>query len=880
MTSFVKIPLLFLYCFIFLPSLQAKKVSIVSEKSLQNHAEILQKYLAEIYPSNTFYYTSVLPRDGDIIVLQINTDLKDEAFKIHSTEEINRVILHIAAGSRSGLYYAVYQLLESFGAGFFLSFETMPENREEMDLRKINITDKPLTRERIVFNWHNFLSGCSSWDFEDWKHYIDQSSKMRFNGLMTHFYANDPTFVFSHKGVKKIPGYMPNTQKGRQYGTQQVNDVRRLAGGDVFEDQVFGSNASKVADDQRVAEARGLMQKVHEYASSKFMDVWFGLDIDAQLANPQEIMATLPESSKMKIKQKSNKYFGTPDSTFYLPIPDSPGGYAYYKSQVTQLFKQFPEIDNIILWTRTSGSPFLTLKYEDFPVNWKLEFNQIAAVNHKIDKDNNSITGRFATAKIYKSVRRILNEMGKNDIKLWAGSWRTTWLEQADWFYPKEVGFIPLDYHVDYFLVEDKNEILKKISGNRKIIPVVWAHHDDGAFIGSPYKPYVNLHSKIESTGNSGVGVIHWTTKPLDIYFKNTQQQIWESTQNTSLNNTAIFLSKRLVKESNQKNFAQYLEDWVNEGPKFGRETRTWFIDHIISDTDYIETTEACKKRLKLLKNIREPENLQLAYFTGLEVFCIDFYHTQYNFQKALEACNSGDYSKAIQYIQKCHPEKVIQKYAETSKINGITKGEKGVIIEMNLSWLPFINSLRQTLAQQPAYYNFGTVNFPDMGVGLLNTNYFLDAESRLWRNFGETETGAKLVHHCPKNIISNKVLAEIASEGVQIEDSGEIKLEPFAVDISPQALKNPDFFMPGKYNLTLILSTKIQTDIQLMIIGAKTKKILFTGKIVTKTGQLISKTFPFQLYSEDALTVVLKNKKGSAIFNGAIVKPQKSKSQ
>lgn len=876
MSKISKITLvLVLLCLVFFLESNAKKITIVALATEQKQAEFLQDYLQASFKKDVFVLSFLIPEKGDAIVLTINTQLEKEEFRLNSNEENGRVILNISSGSVAGLHYAVFRFLESLGFGFFLSFETVPENIKEIDLKGINISDKPLTSERIVFNWHNFLSGCSSWDFTEWKSYIDQSSKMRFNGLMTHFYANDPTFIFTHNEVEKVPGFMPNTQKGRQYGTQQVNDVRRLIGGEVFDDSVFGSNASKVTDENRVAEARKLMQKVHAYASSKYMNIWFGLDIDAELANPQEIMVTLPESAKMKVKQKSNKYFGTPDSVFYLPIPDSPEGFAYYKSQVSQLFQQFQEIDNIVLWTRTSGSPFLTLKYELFPHSWKKEFDQIAATNNKININDIDVSGRFATSKIYKTVRKCLDELGKNNVKLWAGSWRTTWLEQADWFYPKDVGFIPLDYHVDYFSVKEKHQILKTVAENREIIPVVWAHHDDGAFIGSPYIPYENLQKKVESVGNSGIGVIHWTTKPLDIYFKNLEQQIWSSTENAGLNHTTDYLSERMIVERNKRFFSEYLKKWVEEGPKFGRETRTWFIDHKITKGDYERTIQSCKSRIAILEKINNKDNVHLQYFKGLEEFCIEFYKSQYNYQKALEALKSGNYDDAIQFVKKCQPENVIQRYADISKINGITKGEKGVIIEMNLSWLPMINSLRQSLGQQPTYINYGTVNFPDLGVGLLNTNYHMDTENRLWRNFGTAETGCDLVTTEADKLKSEiKFLKEIALEGLVVKESVKLDLKPFAIDISPRALRNPDYFVPGKYRVNLIFSVKESVHMEAEIQSLTKDEVLVEERIFALPGEICTKSFLINLKSKDGLIINLKNRIGTCFISGIIIEP------
>jgi hypothetical protein len=865
----------------------AKNIGIVTRSTLlKPQAEILEYYLDSMYKSDSFAILNEMPVSGNAIVLKSDLDLEPEEFSIISkTNENGQIILTIAAGHPSGMYYGICQFLEELGCGFFLSFETIPEKIGEIELRGFQVSEKPLVKDRFVFNWHNFLSGCSSWDFEEWKQYIDQSSKMRFNGLMTHFYANDPSFVFSYNGIEKKVGFMPNTSKGRQYGTQQVNDVRRMVAGNVFDDAVFGSQTSKVPDNVRVEESRTLIQNIHKYAKSKFMDVWFGYDVDYELANPQEIMTTLPDDAKIKIKRKPDKYFGMPDSVFYLPVPDSPEGFAYYKSQVSQLFMQFPNIDNLVLWTRTSGSAFLTLRYNEFPENWKKEFDKIADSNPEIDKTDENITGRFATSKIYKTIRKCLDEIDKTEIKLWAGSWRTSWLEQADWFYPKEVGFIPLDYNVDYFTVEEKHQILKNISKNRELLPVVWAHHDDGAFIGSTYVPYENLQSKVESVGNTGLGVIHWTTKPLDIYFKNTEQQLWQRTKNASLKNTANLMAARMVTSDNAEKMSEYLQKWVTEGPKFGRETSPRFIDHLISKEDFDNVLKGCKKRILILESIQEPDNKQVQYFKLLEEFCIDFYVAQFNYQEALRECNSGNFLPAQNFIKNCHPEEVIEKYANASSKNSLTKGEKGVIVELNLSWLPLINSLKQTLREKPVLYNFGEVNFPDMGVGLLNTNYFIDSDKNLWRNFGESETGGEyFANNNVKIEADNHALAEICTQGICANDSLVIEIKPFAVDISPAVLKNPDYFMPGKYLLTLIFNEHEFTkrgkrEFRIQISDDKNQINPISEPIdifaqTDKKNKVLIKTYSIEFHEKNSLKLILKNSKNRAIINGIKLEP------
>ena len=104
------------------------------------------------------------------------------------------------------------------------------------------LADKPLVRDRLVFDWHNFLSGCSTWNLPDWQSWIRQSQKMRYNAVMVHAYGNNPMVSFSFNGKTKPVGYLSTTVQGRDWSTMHVNDVRRLWGGEVFDQPAFGAD--------------------------------------------------------------------------------------------------------------------------------------------------------------------------------------------------------------------------------------------------------------------------------------------------------------------------------------------------------------------------------------------------------------------------------------------------------------------------------------------------------------------------------------------------------------------------------------------------------------------------------------------------------------
>ena len=126
-------------------------------------------------------------------------------------------------------------LLEKLGYGFYLSYNTEPPPRPgPFQLTDWKASDAPLFPDRAVFPWHNFLSGSSAWDLPDWQRWLTQIGRMRYNTVMVHCYGNSPIFTFDFRGKTKPVGYFTSTAKGCEWGTQHVNDVRRLFGGESF----------------------------------------------------------------------------------------------------------------------------------------------------------------------------------------------------------------------------------------------------------------------------------------------------------------------------------------------------------------------------------------------------------------------------------------------------------------------------------------------------------------------------------------------------------------------------------------------------------------------------------------------------------------------
>ena len=244
-----------------------------------------------------------------------------------------------------------------------MSGDTLPAPKTNaFDFAGWQLANAPLARERLVFDWHNFLSGCSTWNFPDWQKWIAQSQKMGFNAIMVHAYGNNPMAEFSFDGVAKPVGYLSTTIKGRDWSTMHVTDVRRMFGGEVFDQPAFGAEAGLVPDDRRVAAAQSLMQQVFADAASHGMSVYFAVDVDTPSANPQELVRRLPESARFQASGATWTMTGSSTNRIWLANPDTAEGFAFYHAQVEGLLKTYPQITKLVGWFRRDGTPWMTLK--------------------------------------------------------------------------------------------------------------------------------------------------------------------------------------------------------------------------------------------------------------------------------------------------------------------------------------------------------------------------------------------------------------------------------------------------------------------------------------------------------------------------------------
>lgn len=698
-------------------------------------ADELTERLQRIYPDEQFVRAATLPPSGPAILVAslagdsavfrpfLSRDSLPEAesFLVTHLAASERPLGIVAGADSRGVVYGIYALLERLGCGFYLSDEVMPEPRPgPLSFADWSLADAPLFSDRIVLNWHNFLSSATTWEFADWQRYIDAATRLRFNDLMVHAYGNNPMFTFAFNGVTKPVGYFATTQQGRDWGTQHVNDVRRMIGGEAFDAPVFGASVAPGEPAQRVAAATALMRRVFAHARARGLGVTFALDVDTPSANPPELIATLPANARFR------------SGPHELANPDTPEGFAFYQAQVDQLLACYPDLTRIAVWFRSpdSKTPWRRLQRSEMPVAWQHEFTGP-------DED----VSAFALAKIVQAFRRALEHTGRSDVQLAAGSWAFPFLAASDRYIPRDIPLIALDWWVSFDQARALRD-LQRVRSGRPLIPIVWAHHDDRTYVGRPYTPFVDFAAKLRRVGASGYGILHWTTRPLDLYFEGTRVQTWRTSENQPFDVSCDDVAERWFGRPARELGGQYLFAWGTEAPMFGRETTAHFIDHPLPTPEL--HAQLGQTRVKMLDQLatlpltRDGAD-RLAYFRSYEQFMLAFFATETAAARAAAALHHGNAHRARDELRALDPAGVIRQFAATIQHGGATVGEKAVLVSLNLRWLPHVLSLRQAAGLEPIRYRLGHVAQEPLAQGAEPNTYHFDEHQRLWKILDRT---------------------------------------------------------------------------------------------------------------------------------------------
>ncbi len=823
----------------------------------------LESYLQRMYPDAS----------GKRIHLKANLPVP-EAYEITGTED--EAI--IAGGGPRGVLYGAYALLEKLGCRFYLTGEVIPPPKNKpLSFAGLHLSNRPLVATRLGLDWHNFLSGCSTWNLPEWQQYISQMTKMGYNSIMVHTYGNNPMDVYEFNGKTKPYGWLPTTIKGRDWHTPHVNDVRRMVGGSAFDESVFGSDAALVPDEQRAQAAKTLMQQTFTFARERGLEVFWALDVDTSMANPKELISSLPEDaligsgtiSSTAATLVTKTVAPTEKSNLLLANPDHPEGYRLYKAHIDALLHDYPQITCLTVWFRMGWTPWLNLKLEQLPPAWQEEYSK-ATAGTPVGETPLAAPEMLGIAKITKAFRRALDEIGRPDVKLAVGSWNFNprFLAGLELFLPPEVPYIGLDYNIHHLqssLVTPgkDHDALVRFASHRPLIPIIWSHGDDVRYYGRSFTPYSDFATILEKLNVRGFGINHWATRPFDLYFANHVRQVWQGSKNESLETTCADLAGNLLGDTG---LAEYLKRWATEAPMFGTAGGV----SSASDQTVEQIVSGCDQRLAMLGS---GGNAEVAYYRQLEAFNKAAGIALERYDTAGKLWEKGEWEAARVAMAQCQPEKAIEVFADSTGRPPLTRGELGQLSCLSLQWLPTVIRMRQVMGMEPVRCNFA----PTWREG--GQTRFIDEDRIMFDTLGANGT---VFFDAPQ---ADK---EIGRHGLQIAKPITLTVQPMTGgDLCPDVYQRP--FMKegdlslGSYRLRLLLldpdSTapgqrvfKVEVEAgEAGQTGGQAKNVDIYKEAGGKN-RLMELTLPVKLTKPGKVTFTLTPVKGKAVISGLVL--------
>jgi len=183
----------------------------------------------------------------------------------------------------------------------------------------------------------------------------------------------------------------------------------------------------------------------------------------------------------------------------------------------------------------------------------------------------------------------------------------------------------------------------------------------------------------------------------------------------------------------------------------FGRETTDYFLKlqddyHLEGYNSSQEVIDKSRQRLAILNSVK-PDNLNIQgqkeyrYQLGIEKFIISFFTNHHNGHKAFQLLpDDNNKEEALKIIRQLNPLETIGHYAGTISKYGATRGEEGILISLNLRWLPDYIDLQQRAGLEPIRINFQPTSHDPLAQDPGHNTFFIDDKKNFWLSSGEKE--------------------------------------------------------------------------------------------------------------------------------------------
>ena len=129
--------------------------------------------------------------------------LSDQSFLLRRTRCGTKPALAVIGGSPAATMWGVYELVERYGVRYLLSGDVYPDTQPVFSLPEIDRVFEPIFKARWFKTMGDFAMGMEGWGMADYRPFLDQLAKLKFNRIRIGGCASAPFLDLELKGVRR-----------------------------------------------------------------------------------------------------------------------------------------------------------------------------------------------------------------------------------------------------------------------------------------------------------------------------------------------------------------------------------------------------------------------------------------------------------------------------------------------------------------------------------------------------------------------------------------------------------------------------------------------------------------------------------------------------
>lgn len=394
--------------------------------------------------------------------------------------------------------------LKADSPAYKLGFEPIPFEK----IGRQVATSEPGFQIRGTLPWHNFLSGPTAWNKEDYRQYLDRMRDLKLNFVGFHCYTGgaeryapyvEPMIRIAYRDVVPTAsfdtsltarwGYRPLAVGDFAFGTSGKFSLPAGARG-------FGADCAILAqdNDDRYRRAQDLMRQVLDMAHARGIQMAMGFEFGI---HPPEFASIVPPESWIRGAM--------------LPDPTHPASIEILQATIDDILRAYPGIDWIWLWLHEHTMYVQTAKLSgDFRTLYDRQSNLFDLGGQEDAK----FTGVWSLAYI-RAAYAYIHQRAPH-VKIAIGGWGggvqlPAILQGLDKALPKDIVFTCLNPNQGW---APQPDFMARIAKNRQVWAIPWLEGDRQLWHLQPRVGLMRDHVRLAHDQDlDGVVAIHWRTR-------------------------------------------------------------------------------------------------------------------------------------------------------------------------------------------------------------------------------------------------------------------------------------------------------------------------------------------------------------------------------